>query len=303
MNYSFTVSKEQEQDRIDKCICDQYEDLSRSYVQRLIEEGAVLYNGKPCKANKKVVCNDLIEIDLPDQKIPDIEPENIPLSILYEDSDVIVIDKPKGMVVHPANGHYSGTLVNALLYHCKDLSGINGVLRPGIVHRIDRNTTGSVIACKNDFAHNEIAKQLKDHTMNRHYLALVHGVIKEESGTVDAPIGRSEKDRKKMAINKRNGKDARTNYTVVKRYQGYTLVDCRLDTGRTHQIRVHMASIQHPVVGDDVYTSQKPPCKLEGQALHAYLLGFNHPRTGEYIEVRSELPAYFTDLLNRLKPL
>ena len=303
MKYSFIVSKEEEQERIDKCICEHNEDLSRSYVQRLIEEGAVLYNGNPVKANRRVSADDEIVIDIPDNKTPDILPEDIPLSILYEDSDLIVIDKPKGMVVHPANGHYSGTLVNALLYHCKDLSGINGVMRPGIVHRIDRNTTGSVIACKNDLAHNEIAKQLKDHTMNRHYLALVHGEIKEENGVVDAPIGRSERDRKKMAVNFKNGKPARTNYTVVKRYQGYTLVDCKLDTGRTHQIRVHMASIHHPVVGDDVYTSLKPPCKLEGQALHAYLLGFKHPRTGEYIEVRSELPAYFSDLLGRLKPL
>ena len=303
MKLFFTVTEQYEQERIDKCICAQYDDLSRSHVQRLVKEGAVLYNGNPCKVNQKVSANDEIMIDLPDSKEIEVEPENIPLNILYEDSDVIVVDKPKGMVVHPANGHYSGTLVNALLYHCKDLSGINGVLRPGIVHRIDKNTTGSVIACKNDLAHNEIAKQLKEHSINRHYLALVHGVIEEESGVIDAPIGRSEKDRKKMAINYRNGKEAVTTFTVVKRYQGYTLVDCKLQTGRTHQIRVHMASIHHPVVGDDVYCSLKPPCKLEGQALHAYLLGFMHPRTKEYIEVRSELPGYFTDLLNRLKPL
>ena len=303
MKLFFTVTEQYEQERIDKCICAQYDDLSRSYVQRLVKEGAVLYNGNPCKVNQKVSAKDEIMIDLPDSKEIEVEPENIPLNILYEDSDVIVVDKPKGMVVHPANGHYSGTLVNALLYHCKDLSGINGVLRPGIVHRIDKNTTGSVIACKNDLAHNEIAKQLKEHSINRHYLALVHGVIEEESGVIDAPIGRSEKDRKKMAINYRNGKEAVTTFTVVKRYQGYTLVDCKLQTGRTHQIRVHMASIHHPVVGDDVYCSLKPPCKLEGQALHAYLLGFMHPRTKEYIEVRSELPGYFTDLLSRLKPL
>lgn len=303
MKLFFTVTEQYEQERIDKCICAQYDDLSRSHVQRLVKEGAVLYNGNPCKVNQKVSAKDEIMIDLPDSKEIEVEPENIPLNILYEDSDVIVVDKPKGMVVHPANGHYSGTLVNALLYHCKDLSGINGVLRPGIVHRIDKNTTGSVIACKNDLAHNEIAKQLKEHSINRHYFALVHGVIEEESGVIDAPIGRSEKDRKKMAINYRNGKEAVTTFTVVKRYQGYTLVDCKLQTGKTHQIRVHMASIHHPVVGDDVYCSLKPPCKLEGQALHAYLLGFMHPRTKEYIEVRSELPGYFTDLLSRLKPL
>ncbi|MCR5222814.1 MAG: RluA family pseudouridine synthase [Lachnospiraceae bacterium] len=303
MKLFFTVTEQYEQERIDKCICAQYDDLSRSYVQRLVKEGAVLYNGNPCKVNQKVSAKDEIMIDLPDSKEIEVEPENIPLNILYEDSDVIVVDKPKGMVVHPANGHYSGTLVNALLYHCKDLSGINGVLRPGIVHRIDKNTTGSVIACKNDLAHNEIAKQLKEHSINRHYFALVHGVIEEESGVIDAPIGRSEKDRKKMAINHKHGKEAVTTFTVVKRYQGYTLVDCKLQTGRTHQIRVHMASIHHPVVGDDVYCSLKPPCKLEGQALHAYLLGFMHPRTKEYIEVRSELPGYFMDLLGRLKPL
>ncbi len=302
MNESFIVSDSQDQERIDKCICEQYEELSRSHVQRLIEEGAVLCNGNPCKSNKKVSVNDRIEINIPEQKELEVLPEDIPLDILYEDSDVIVINKPKGMVVHPANGHNSGTLVNALLYHCKDLSGINGIMRPGIVHRIDKNTTGSVIACKNDLAHNEIAKQLKDHTINRHYLALVHGEVKEESGTVNAPIGRSERDRKKMSINHRSGKEAVTHYTVKERYHGYTLIDCKLETGRTHQIRVHMASINHPIVGDDVYCSLKAPFKLDGQVLHAYLLGFHHPRTGEYIETNAPLPAYFTELLGKLKP-
>ncbi len=303
MKHSFIVPFAHNGERIDRCICELNPDLSRSFVQRLIEEGAVLYNENPCKANTKVKTDDLIEIEVPDCTEPEIVPEDIPLKILYEDSDVIVVDKPKGMVVHPANGHYSGTLVNALLYHCKDLSGINGVMRPGIVHRIDKNTTGSVIACKNDKAHNEIAKQLKEHSINRHYLALVHGEIKEESGTINQPIGRSERDRKKMAVNHKNGKSAITHYKVVKLYRGYTLLDCKLETGRTHQIRVHMAFINHPVVGDDVYCTLKPPCKMEGQALHAYLLGFHHPTSGEYIEVKSEIPPYFTELLDRLTPL
>ncbi|MCR5268357.1 MAG: RluA family pseudouridine synthase [Lachnospiraceae bacterium] len=302
MQYIFTVSDEQNQDRIDKCIASYYDDLSRSYVQRLIDDGAVLYNDAPCKANTRVSAGKPVMITVPEAIIPAIEPENIPLDILYEDNDVIVINKPKGMVVHPANGHYSGTLVNALMFHCRDLSGINGCLRPGIVHRIDKNTTGSVIACKNDFAHQKIAEQLKEHSINRHYYALVHGVMEEENGTVHAPIGRSSRDRKKMAIDHKNGKDAITHYTIIKRYQGYTLLDLKLETGRTHQIRVHMASIHHPVVGDDVYCSIKCPFKLQGQTLHAYLLGFQHPRTNEYIETKAELPQYFSELLASLKP-
>ncbi len=302
MQYIFTVSDEQNQDRIDKCIASYYDDLSRSYVQRLIDDGAVLYNDAPCKANTRVSAGNPVMITVPEAIIPAIEPENIPLDILYEDNDVIVVNKPKGMVVHPANGHYSGTLVNALMFHCRDLSGINGCLRPGIVHRIDKNTTGSVIACKNDFAHQKIAEQLKEHSINRHYYALVHGVMEEENGTVHAPIGRSSRDRKKMAIDHKNGKDAITHYTIIERYQGYTLLDLKLETGRTHQIRVHMASIHHPVVGDDVYCSIKCPFKLQGQTLHAYLLGFQHPRTNEYIETKAELPQYFSELLASLKP-
>ena len=302
MEYRFCAESVHDGERIDHFLCEQFEDRSRSFLQHLIEEHQVLINDLPCKSNKKISAGDQITVKLEKAAEPEIVAEDIPLTILYEDPDVIVVDKPKGMVVHPAPGHYSGTLVNALLYHCKDLSGINGILRPGIVHRIDRYTTGSVIACKNDLAHNGIAKQLKEHTINRHYLCLVHGEFDADEGTVDAPIGRSEKDRKKMAINRKNGKVAITHYSVVKRFHGFTLLDCKLETGRTHQIRVHMASIHHPVVGDPVYCSLKPPCKLEGQALHAYLLGFTHPRTGEYIEIRSELPAYFTELLSRLKP-
>ena len=230
----------------------------------------------------------------PDAIIPDILPEDIPLDILYEDRDVIIINKPKGMVVHPAPGHYTGTLVNALLFHCKDeLSGINGVMRPGIVHRIDRDTTGSLLVCKNDKAHLSIAEQLKEHSINRIYTALVHGNIEEDSGRIDAPIGRHNTDRKKMSINYSNGKRAAvTNYTVIKRYGKYTLIKCKLETGRTHQIRVHMASINHPIVGDEVYSNIKSPFKLTGQTLHAGTIGFIHPSNNEYIEVTAELPEY-----------
>ena len=231
---------------------------------------------------------------------PDILPEDIPLDILYEDEDVIVVNKPKGMVVHPAAGHYSGTLVNALLYHCKeDLSGINGIMRPGIVHRIDKDTTGSVIACKNDFSHNSIAKQLKEHSVNRRYRAICYGVLPQEEGTIDRPIGRDPVNRKKMAVVP-NGKSAVTHYRVLKRFSKYTYIECILETGRTHQIRVHMASIGHPLLGDEVYTDRKSPFRLTGQTLHAMILGFQHPRTGEYIETTAPLPAYFQHLLEIL---
>lgn len=304
MEYTFTVNEDQQGQRIDKCISEYYDSFSRSYIQKLIGKEAVFCNGTCCKANQKVSAGDQIRIIAPASVIPEIAAENIPLDILYEDKDVIVINKPKGMVVHPANGHYSGTLVNALLYHCReDLSGINGILRPGIVHRIDMDTTGSVIACKNDTAHRSIAEQLKDHSINRHYLALVHGEFDVSTGRIDAPIGRSERDRKKMAVNVRNGKPAVTNYSVIRRFRGYTLLDCKLETGRTHQIRVHLASIHHPVVGDPVYCGIKPPCKLQGQALHAHVLGFVHPVSGEYIEIKAPLPAYFEKLLSILPSL
>lgn len=304
MEFKFTVNDEMQDMRIDKCISEYYDSFSRSYVQKLIDEEAVFCNDKVCKAKLKVNVGDLILVKAPDQIVPDILPEDIPLDILYEDRDVIVVNKPKGMVVHPAAGHYSGTLVNALLYHCKDdLSGINGVLRPGIVHRIDKDTTGSIIACKNDFAHNHIAKQLKDHTINRHYLAIVHGSFDTEEGRIEAPIGRDEHDRKKMSINYRNGKEAITNYKVLKCYKGYTLIDCKLETGRTHQIRVHMASIHHPLLGDPLYSTRKSPYKTEGQALHAYVLGFVHPVSEEYIEMTAPIPAYFERLLEVLPPL
>ena len=225
-----------------------------------------------------------------------------PLDILYEDSDVILVNKPKGMVVHPAAGHYTGTLVNALMYHCRDqLSGINGVMRPGIVHRIDMNTTGVLVVCKNDFAHNSLAEQLKVHSITRVYYAIVFGNLREDEGTVHAPIGRHPTDRKKMSIHSKQGRDAITHYRVLERFGAYTFIECRLETGRTHQIRVHMASIGHPLLGDEVYGPARQPFSLEGQTLHAGVLGFIHPRTGEYVEFSAPLPAYFEELLEKLR--
>lgn len=299
---NFVITEEMEDERIDKCLNVLIDTLSRSYIQKLLAEGNITVNGKTVKPSYKVYTDDEIKLFLPPVITPDILPENIPLSILYEDTDVIVVNKPKGMVVHPAPGHYDGTLVNALLYHCgSDLSGINGVLRPGIVHRIDRDTTGSVIACKNDHAHNEIARQLKEHTIVRRYQAIVHGVIKEEQGTVHTLIGRHPLDRKKMAVVERGGKDAITHYHVIKRFQNTTHIECILETGRTHQIRVHMSHLGHPLLGDSVYGPKSSSYnKLQGQTLHAGILGFVHPSTGEYIETMAPLPEYFQTLLNRL---
>ena len=289
--------------RIDRFLSEQLPEHSRSYIQKLIKDGQVSIEGKAVKSNYKITGSEEIALLIPDQVIPDILPEDIPLDILYEDQDLIVINKPKGMVVHPAAGHYSGTLVNALMYHCKnDLSGINGVMRPGIVHRIDRNTTGSLLVCKNDFAHNAIAEQLKVHSITRRYRAIVHGNLKDDQGTVDAPIGRHPIDRKKMAIEPRNGRDAITHYRVLERFGNYTYIECQLETGRTHQIRVHMSSIHHPIVGDDVYGPAKCPFSgLQGQTLHAQVLGFIHPRTGEYMEFSAPLPEYFENLLTKLR--
>lgn len=298
----FQITEETEDERIDKCMSLLVENLSRSFIQKLIKEGNVLVNGKPVKGSYRVKCDDWVVFSVPESVEPNIEPENIPLDILYEDADLIVVNKPKGMVVHPAAGHYSGTLVNALMYHCgSGLSGINGVLRPGIVHRIDRDTTGSVIACKNDKAHRCIAEQLKEHSINRRYRAICFGELKQEEGTIDQPIGRHPNDRKKMAVNPQNGKRAVTHYRVLQRFQGYTYIECVLETGRTHQIRVHMASIGHPLLGDVVYGPGKCPIAgLEGQTLHAGILGFIHPRTGEYMEFTAPLPEYFEKLLNTL---
>lgn len=296
-----TVTQENDNIRIDKYLCEECESLSRSFLQRLLKEGSVSVNGHSVKASYKVTAGDFISFEIPMQKEPDILPEAIALDILYEDSDVIVVNKPKGMVVHPDQNYSSGTLVNALLYHCSDLSGINGVKRPGIVHRIDRDTTGSVIVCKNDEAHRKIAQQLKEHSITRIYAAIVHGVIREDEGTIHTLIGRSPKDRKKMAVVAHGGKDAITHFKVLKRFRNYTYVECRLKTGRTHQIRVHMASIQHPLVGDEVYCNIKPPASgLMGQTLHARTLGFIQPSTGEYIETEAPLPSYFEKLLQTL---
>mgnify|MGYP002671830347 FL=1 len=300
--FCFEITENEDGERIDKCLATLIDSLSRSYIQRLIKDEAVRVNGSPVKGSYRVKQEDQLEFELPEAVEPDIEPEDIPLDILYEDKDVIVVNKPKGMVVHPAAGHYSGTLVNALMFHCgKELSGINGCMRPGIVHRIDMDTTGSVIACKNDMAHNCIAEQLKEHSLTRRYVAICHGVLREDEGTIDRPIGRHPTERKKMAVNERNGKRAVTHYKVLQRFRDYTFIECRLETGRTHQIRVHMASIGHPLLGDEVYSNRKSPYKLQGQTLHAKILGFRHPSTGEYIETEAPLPEYFEHLLKVLE--
>ena len=290
-------------ERIDRYLADNFEDKSRSYLQKLIKDGQVKVNGKPVKANYRLVFDDRVEIYMPEIKEPDIEPENIPLDILYEDKDVLLVNKPKQMVVHPAPGHYSGTLVNAIMYHCgNELSGINGVMRPGIVHRIDMDTTGSLVICKNDISHQSLSEQLKEHSINRIYEAIVHGNLKENEGTVNAPIGRHPTDRKKMSIHAKNGREAITHYKVLERFGNYTHIQCKLETGRTHQIRVHMSSIGHPLLGDIVYGPAKCPFSgLQGQTLHAKTLGFIHPSSGEYIEVNAPLPDYFVSLINKLK--
>lgn len=277
----FTVPEELEEERFDAVVASLSEGQSRSYLKNLIKDGSVLLNGKTAKPGTRVHENDVITLVLPEKIVPDILPENIPLDILYEDDDILVVNKPKGMVVHPAPGHYSGTLVNAVMYHCgESLSGINGVLRPGIVHRIDRDTTGSVIICKNDAAHNSIAQQLQEHTIVRRYFAILYDNIAEDEFTVNQPLGRDPRDRKRMAV-RSDGKRAVTHCKVLKRFGQYTYVECRLETGRTHQIRVHMAYVHHPLLGDEVYAGRrKSPFATQGQCLHAGILGFIHPRTG-----------------------
>jgi len=298
--YVFKITEELEGERIDKALGGLIDSLSRSFIQKFIKDGMVTVNGQIVKQSCKVFTDDEVVFELPDAVEPDIPAENIPLDILYEDQDVIVVNKPKGMVVHPAAGHYTGTLVNALMFYCgQDLSGINGVMRPGIVHRIDMDTTGSLIICKNDKAHNCVAAQLKEHSINRIYHAICYGNIKEDEGIIEKPIGRHSVDRKKMAVNP-NGKEAVTHYKVLKRFGNYTYISCKLETGRTHQIRVHMASIGHPLLGDEVYSGRTSPFKLKGQCLHAMTLGFIHPQTGEYVEVNAPLPEYFTHLLEIL---
>ena len=297
----FRVTEEYEDERLDAVVAAMSEGQSRSYLKSMIKEGYILLNKKTAKPSAKVHENDCITLTLPEKIIPDIQPENIPLDILYEDDDVLVVNKPKGMVVHPAPGHYSGTLVNAVMYHCGDsLSGINGVMRPGIVHRIDRDTTGSIIICKNDASHNCIAKQLKEHTIVRRYYAIVYDNIAEDEFTVDLPIGRDVRERKKMAV-RPDGKRAVTHCKVLRRFGDYTYVECRLETGRTHQIRVHMAYKHHPLLGDEVYAGKrKSPFHTQGQCLHAGILGFVHPKSGEYIETSAPLPQYFEEILSKL---
>lgn len=301
--FHYQITEEYEGERIDKCMSMLMDFLSRSYIQKLIKEGQVLVNDRPVKSSYQVQTDDEVCFSLPDAYEPEICPEDIPLDILYEDQDLLVVNKPKQMVVHPAPGHYTGTLVNGVMFHCgSKLSGINGVLRPGIVHRIDMDTTGSLIVCKNDRAHNSIAAQLKEHSITRRYRAICHGVIAEAEGTVDKPIGRHPADRKKMAVNVRGGKRAVTHYKVIQRFQEYSYIECELETGRTHQIRVHMASIGHPLLGDEVYSQgRKCPFSLQGQTLHAMTIGFIHPSTGEYLEIVAPLPEYFVHLLEILQ--
>lgn len=297
----WVVDVESAKTRIDKYITEGLdEDVSRSQVQLWIADGHVLVNDSPVKANYKVNQGDRISLAIPAPSVVEIVPEDIPLDIAFEDRDVIVVNKPRGMVVHPAPGHVSGTLVNALMHHCKDLSGINGELRPGIVHRIDKDTTGLIMAAKNDKAHASLAAQLKEHSVNRRYLALVHGSISHDQGTIDAPIGRDPQDRKMYTVTDRNSKHAVTHFTVVERFGDYSLLELKLETGRTHQIRVHMKYIGHPLVGDPVYGKSKG-IKLNGQALHAAVLGFVHPATGQYLEFSAPMPDDMEELLTILK--
>lgn len=299
---TFTIKQEESSVRIDRYLAEQCPEFSRSYLQKLLKEQKVTADGRPVKANYKIQPGAEIQVEIPDMEVPDIRPEDIPLDILYEDEHLLVVNKPKGMVVHPAAGHTEGTLVNAVMAHCGDnLSGINGVLRPGIVHRIDKDTTGALVICKEDAVHRDLAEQLKEHSIKRRYRAIVQGNLKEDEGTIEGPIGRHPTDRKKMAINYKNGKDAVTHYKVLERFGQYTYIECRLETGRTHQIRVHMTSIGHPLLGDTVYGSFKNPFHLQGQTLHAMILGFRHPVTGEYIEFEAPLPDYFLKLLEKLR--
>ncbi len=288
--------------RLDVYLSEFLEGYSRTYAQKLIEEGLVLLDGRPAKRSARLKGDEELTVSLPDPEPLNIEAEDIPLDIVYEDEDILIVNKPKGMVVHPAPGHKSGTLVNAVMFHCGEhLSGINGVLRPGIVHRIDRDTTGLLVICKNDAAHRSVAEQLKVHSSVRRYIALVQGRMKADEDTVDRPIGRDAKNRLRMGIDERDGKHAVTHYRVLERFDRYTLIECRLETGRTHQIRVHMASLGHPLAGDELYGAAKTRFNTEGQCLHAKVLGFAHPRTGEYCEWDSPLPEYLEKILNNLR--
>lgn len=300
MKKTFEISVELQGQRLDKALVNLVIDKSRSHITKMIDDNLVFVNGKCEKSSYKVKAGDVIEIEETEVQELKIEKEDIPLDIVYEDSDILIINKPQGMVVHPANGHWNGTLVNAILNHCKDLSGINGVVRPGIVHRIDKDTSGLICVAKNDIAHNFLAEQLKDHTMHREYYALVKGQIKESSGEINLPIGRSKSDRKKMAVDKENGKYAVTYFKVVKRFLNHTLVTCKLLTGRTHQIRVHMAYIGHPVEGDPLYGTRANKVYRDGQLLTAYKLSLIHPRTKKEMTFEIDLPKYFIDVINKL---
>lgn len=299
--YRFIVSDEYEGERIDKYLSILMPDCSRSFLQKIIKDKNVLLNKAEAKSSAKIIAGDEVILNLPEPVIPSIEPQNIPIDIVYEDKDIIIINKPKDMVVHPAPGHYKDTIVNAIMYHCDSLSGINGVLRPGIVHRIDKNTTGLIVVCKNDSAHNHIADLLKDHNIERTYYALCKNNIKEDTGIINKNIGRDPKDRKKMAICSCGGKTAITHFTVLERFGNYTLIKCNLETGRTHQIRVHMSSIGHPIVGDEIYGGECKEFKTNGQMLHAKTLGFIHPSTKEFVQFDSDLPEYFENILCTLR--
>lgn len=299
---SFCITEIDAGKRLDVFLADACDEFSRSYIQKCIKDGAVCVNGRPEKANCLLKVEDKVDLVVPEKEILDVKAENIPLDIIYEDDDILVVNKPKNMVVHPAAGHYSGTLVNAVMYHCKDrLSGINGVLRPGIVHRIDKDTTGALVVCKSDEAHKGLAEQLAVHSIKRKYRAIICGNLKQEEFTIDAPIARSRADRKKMAVDYNSGKRAVTDVKLLASGGGYSYVECTLHTGRTHQIRVHMAHTGHPVLGDEVYGPKKSPVKnLEGQCLHAYMIGFVHPIKNEYMEFYAPLPEYFETLLHKL---
>ena len=301
-DFFFRIDSDFSGERIDKTLSDLCSDFTRSHIQHIIDDGEVRVNGNPVSKSFKVSVGDEISFSMPELKTLEAKPENIPLDIVYEDDDLLVVNKPRGMVVHPAAGNYDGTLVNALLYHCgSSLSGINGVLRPGIVHRIDKDTSGLLLVAKNDMAHASLAHQIKEHSLTREYAAVVYGKLREPEGIVDAPIGRNPNDRKKMAVTDKNSRPAVTHYYTVEEFEKFTFVRLRLETGRTHQIRVHMAYIGHPVAGDAVYGPKNVITELGGQCLHARLLGFDHPVTGERIELSSELPEYFENFLRKIR--
>lgn len=297
------VSAEENGIRADKLLSLRLEGITRSYIKKIIDDGGLSVNGKPSKGSIKLKSGDIVSVDIPEPSEPDIVAENIPLDIVYEDSELLVVNKAQGMVVHPAPGNYSGTLVNALMYHCKgELSGINGVMRPGIVHRIDKNTSGLLMVAKTNAAHLSLAEQIKEHSFSRRYKTIAYGTFKETEGTVNAPIGRNKKNREKMCVTTENSKEAITHWRLLEQFDGCALVECILETGRTHQIRVHLAHIGHPVMGDDVYGVKKERFSgLKGQLLHAYLLGFKHPSTGEYTEFTAPLPEHFERVFEKLR--